>query len=120
MKKLALLLFIVSFVSCKKKEVVPSFDVQMKAYAMETPYIVLYSDDKSDNFTDTVYTQNYSKTIQVHKVDYDLNFIVRNIVKHPKDSLYASMQINEVKKESATACNNYFCELTVEITTPLE
>lgn len=108
---LILILFV--FVSCKKETHPPVHSATITAYSVHTPYMVSYSDVNGDH-TETVTTNNYSKTFDVTESNYQVFMGVDNIGTTFPDSIYVRADVNG-KTVSNSFAINCPCDATAYI-----
>lgn len=108
MKKILLILCIgITFFSCKKEEeniVPPLHSVTMTMYSQRVPYTFAYSDSDGDR-SETVTTQNYSKTFNVSDYEYENQMGVIKIGTVFPDSLYVRANVDGKMVEQGVFIN---------------
>lgn len=91
--------------SCKKKEVLPEYKVQYKAYAKVVPYSVSYTNAELNIVTEEVNTNNWSKDVIIN-YETNVNINIKNKALSPIDSVSISVSCNAQYDHCNSKLNN--------------
>lgn len=118
MKKLIIIAAL--FAGCTKEEIKPEESnyqsVTYTIFSKHPKHVFKYVAGEQEWHTDTIYNQNYSKTVQVRESDFQFVSQVMNVSRSEGDSINIKATCNGKKVENKYRFSNEIVNISVQLT----